>query len=126
MDNQRKQVDAIYSKARRTYRALGVEMDHLVMTHWITLKWALDVTLGTLGDSFTTKFDPVLVTSGGRRYFAEVSFKLPNEERVLTIFQNNEVAFNPDVDVEIATLITKAFEKWCELVEERTFRGAKI
>lgn len=94
--------------------------------YWLTLKWALEVMLSDLGEGLEVIFDPVVAGKVDRRFYTEVTYRLPNNDYILKMFHNNEVGFSPDIDIELARRVTAAFEKWCEWVYERAFVGSKL
>lgn len=122
----RQEVDKIYQEARRNYKKLDVEMRNLNATYWLTLKWLLEVTLGAPDFKFKVIFDPVIAAKIDKRFYAEVTYKMTENDYLIKVFNNNEIAFYPDADIVLAKKITAAFNKWCELIYERVFKGAKI
>ena len=122
----RQEVDKIYQEARRNYKKLDVEMRNLNATYWLTLKWLLEVTLGAPDFNFRVIFDPVMAAKIDKRFYAEVTYRITDNDYLIKIFNNNEIAFYPDADIVLAKKITAAFNKWCELIYERVFKGAKI
>lgn len=121
-----KEVDALYKEARKNYKDLGVKAIDLGTAYWTTLKWLLEVMLGAPKFEFNVIFEPVVASKVHNRQFVEVTYRMTNEDYLIKIFNNNEVAFYPHADLELARRITYAFNKWCELIFERVFKGSKI
>lgn len=120
------QVEALYKEARKNYKNLDVKITDLTTTYWFMLKWLLEVTLGSPKFDFKVIFEPVVGAKLHNRYFLEVTYRMTKDDYLIKIFNNNEIAFYPHADLELARRITYAFNKWCELVFERVFRGSRI
>lgn len=119
-------IDNIYNDARKAWKKLNVNMTDLSAEYFKTLKWLLEVTISAPDFNLNLFYNPVaMVKKEQYRYFA-VHYKLNKDFELVSLFSNNDVTFYRYESVEMAEKLARAFKKWCELIEQRVFCGARI
>jgi hypothetical protein len=123
---ERDKVEQLYKKAKKRWEKMNVPMVSLSSNYYKTLKWLLEVTLDAPEFNFDVPYNPVVMGKKETRRYYSVYYNINETDSLLVIFSNNEIAFYPNASLDMAKRLVAAFNKWCDLIEEKAFCGTRL